>query len=157
MENEAENINSQNDEVVVEETTLTVDDYNRVKEELEAEKAKNAKLYARVQKEKKVESQPLAKVNETGISSAEFTRLKLKVDFGISDPEALDFVMKNGGEKALENPYIKKTIDTMLEQKRAEQAVVSGSDGQSEVEKKFTQGQLKDMSAEELEKILPHA
>jgi glycine cleavage system protein P-like pyridoxal-binding family len=49
-ENQNENDNSEIIEPTETETTLTVDDYNQVKAELESEKAKNAKLYARVKK-----------------------------------------------------------------------------------------------------------
>jgi polynucleotide 5'-kinase involved in rRNA processing len=65
--------------------------------------------------------------------------------------------MKNGGEKALDNPYIKGTIDTMLQQKKAEAAVISDETGKSEIERKYSTNQLKGMSSEELEKLLPHA
>lgn len=162
MEEEKKEVNDsqdieQEEAAETSETTLTVDDYKALEAEKKALEEKNAKLYARLKKveSSKEVSKPLAKTD--GISSAEFTRLKLKVDYGITDPEALDFVLKNGGEKALENPYIKKTIDNMVEQKKAEQAVISGENGKSEFDKKYTEGQLKNMSAEELEKILPHA
>ena len=150
--NDSENV-EQNE--TVNETTLTVDDYNKLLEEKKALEEKNKQLYARVKKSS--ESKPLAEKQNTGIDQAEFTRLKLKVDYNISDPDALDFVMKNGGEEALKNPYIKKTIDNMLEQKKAEQAAEIGDSGKSDFEKKYSTEQLKSMSVEELEKILPHA
>jgi len=161
-EEKIENIDSTNDEENKTSepngTTLTVDDYKKLEAEKIALEEKNAKLYARLKKEEssKKEAQPLAK-SEPGVNPTEFTKLKLKVDHGITDPEAIDFIMKNGGEEALKNPYIKKTIDTMIEQKRAESAVIDGDNGKSEIDKKYTQDQLKSMSAEELEKILPHA
>jgi len=137
-------------------TTLTVDDYKKLEAEKVALEDKNAKLYARLKKQE--ESSKVAQpLKETGVNPTEFTKLKLKVDFGITDPEAIDFILKNGGEEALKNPYIKKTIDNMIEQKRVEAAQVEGDTGKSEIDKKYTQDQLKSMSAEELEKILPHA
>src|SRR5690348_17186277 len=45
-------------------------------------------------------------------------RLELKVE-GYDD-QAVDFLQKNGGKKALENPYIVKAIEAMNEQKIAE-------------------------------------
>ena len=140
------------------EVTLTVDDYNRVVAERDEERAKNAKLYARLQKEKT--SKPLEKatiIKETPEVSQEIQRLKLKVDYDIKDPEAIDFVMKNGGEEALKNPYIKQTIDNMLTQKRAEQAQVAEETQKSDFERKVSKDQMKAMSVEELEKLLPHA
>jgi hypothetical protein len=154
-ENQNENDNSEIIEPTETETTLTVDDYNQVKAELEAEKAKNAKLYARVKKSSDLK--PSVETQQNSELTTELTKLKLKVDHGITDPDAIEFVMKNGGEKALDNPYIKGTIDTMLQQKKAEAAVISDETGKSEIERKYSTNQLKGMSSEELEKLLPHA
>jgi len=140
------------------EVTLTVDDYNAVVAERDAEKAKNAKLYARLKKSET--SKPLEKAPTTTQSpevSQELARLKLKVDYDIKDPDAIDFIMKNGGEEALKNPFIKQTIDNMLTQKKTEQAQVSEESQKSDFERKVTVEQMKNMSVEELEKALPHA
>ena len=157
----AEEIVKENTETTVDDTgevvTLTVDDYNRVAAELEAEKTKNAKLYARVKKAET--AKPLEKVTHEPSPelSTKLTKLELQVTHGITDPEAIDFIMKNGGEEALKNPYIKKTIENMLEQKRAEAAQVAEDSQKSDFERKMTKEQMKGMSSEELEKILPHA
>jgi len=151
MENETENIDSLNDEMV-EETTLTVEDYNKLLKEKEELEEKNKKLYARV-KQSSEKKTVLDTPNPQIVN--ELARLKLQVEHGIKDPEAIDFIMKNGGEKALDNQYIKKTIETMQEQKRAEEAVVSEDSSKSEFEKKYTPDELRNMSAEDLEKILP--
>jgi hypothetical protein len=161
MENENKEVNDSKDIEEKEtpetnDTTLTVDDYNKLLEEKKELEEKNAKLYARIKKESTKVAQPLAKT-ENGINQTEFTKLKLKVDYGITDSEAIDFIMKNGGEESLKNPYIKKTIDTMLEQKKAEAATISDDNGKSEIEKKHTLAELKSMPSSELEKILPHA
>lgn len=157
-----ENIDSQNDAqnetVDTNETTLTVDDYNKLKAEKEALEEANKKLYARVKKSS--ENKPLVNTHAQQDNSQvnqELARLKLKVDHGITDSEAIDFIMKNGGEEALKNPYIKGTIDTMIQQKKAEQAVVSEESGKSEVDRKYSNEQLKAMPSDELEKVLPHA
>lgn len=155
-----ENENNENFDSEIEETQpvqLTVDDYRKLEAEKLALEEKNRKLYARLKKEESSDKKPLVETQKDSISNTEFTRLKLKVDSGITDPDALDFIMKNGGEKALENPYIKATIENMILQKNAEKAVISEESGKSEVEKKYTTAQLKDMPSEELEKILPHA
>lgn len=137
------------------ETELTVDDYNKLKAEKEALEASNKKLYARLKKSSDVK--PSVEKQDTGIDQAEFTRLKLKVDYGITDSDALDFVMKNGGEAAMKNPLVKSAIDGLIAQKKAEQAASISDDGKSEFDRKYTQDQLRNMSAEELEKILPHS
>lgn len=140
------------------EVELTVDDYNVVKAELESEKAKNSKLYARLKKTET--SKPLEKVliKESPELSQEFAILKLKVDHGIKDPAAIEFLMKNGGEEALKNPYIKSTIDTMIAQKANEAAQVAEENQKSDFQRKMTLGQLKALpTSEEMEKVLPHA
>ena len=139
------------------EVQLTVDDYNAKVAELEAEKAKTAKLYARLKKTE--QAKPLEKVSqsESPKLSNELQILKLKVDYDIKDPDAIDFLMKNGGEEALKNPYIKGTIDTMLSQKRAQAAQVAEESQKSDFERKMTVEQMKSMSSEELEKVLPRS
>lgn len=150
---------TQNDTEDTNKTTLTVDDYNRVVAERDAEKARNAKLYARIEKDKQksLDNKPLVQSpQDNSHVTQELARLKLKVDHGISDPEAIDFIMKNGGEKALENPYIKGTIDAMIQQKKAESAVISDDTGISIADKHYSDAELKAMPSEELEKLLPH-
>lgn len=158
--NEIENVNSETTQnQTVNTTDLTVDDYNKLAAEKAELEKKNAQLYARLKKEEKESSEKKTPLVET--PSSEFTqelaKLKLKVDHGITDPEAIDFVMKNGGEESLKNPYIKTAVDTILQQKRAEQAIVQEDSSKSDVERKYSTAQLKAMPSDELEKILPHA
>lgn len=159
-----ETIENNDSEIVVEketskenETTLTVDDYRKLEAEKNELEQKNKKLYARLKKEeeeKSSASKPL--VNDNSQVTQELARLKLQVEHGISDPEAVDFIMKNGGAEALKNPYIKGTIDSMLQQKKAEAGAVEDDSGASLIDKKYTKEQLKNMSSDELEKLLPH-
>jgi len=80
----------------------------------------------------------------------------LRLD-GYSREEA-QFIMKNGGRKALtENTYVKVAIDTLRELKKAEQAIPDTDTGKSDIERKYTPEQLEKMPMEELKKILPHA
>jgi hypothetical protein len=80
----------------------------------------------------------------------------LRLD-GYSREEA-QFIMKNGGRKALEdNNYVKVAIETLREQKKAEQAIPDIESGKSDIERKYTPEQLEKMPMEELVKILPHA
>jgi len=76
---------------------------------------------------------------------------------GYNDEE-ISVLQKYGGVKALEDPIIMAGITEMRAKSAAEKATI-GEDtgGGSEVEKKFTHDQLRDMPVSELEKILPKA
>lgn len=75
--------------------------------------------------------------------------------------EDAKFIQNNGGTSALNdaNSYVSVALRSIQEQRRAEEEAskVSLGAGQSEVERKFTDEQLRNMSSEELAKILPHA
>lgn len=86
--------------------------------------------------------------------------IDLRID-GYSREDA-DFILRNGGRKALEdaNSYVSIAIKARREQRLSEEAAsqtLQNSSQLSEVERKYTPEQLKNMSAKELEKILPHA
>lgn len=82
-------------------------------------------------------------------------RMELKV-MGHQDDE-IDFLMRNGGKKALDDPFVKQTISNMQTQRKAEIAAVDTDANKSDIEQKYTADQLKGMSTTELEKILPKA
>lgn len=72
--------------------------------------------------------------------------------------EEVAFIMKNGGRKSLEeNTFVKVAIEKIREQKKAEQAIPDDTSGKSDIERKYTPEQLKNMSSADLKKILPHA
>ena len=71
--------------------------------------------------------------------------------------EAVDFIMKNGGVKSLDNPFVKLAVSAIKEQSKAESSVKTVDSSKSEIEQKYTQEQLHNMSAEELYKVLPRA
>lgn len=75
--------------------------------------------------------------------------------------EDVEFIVKNGGRKALEDKssYVAIAIATKREQARAEAEAnkVTDTSGKTEVERKYTTEQLQNMSVAELKKILPHA
>lgn len=75
--------------------------------------------------------------------------------------DQIKFIMNNGGTKALEdsNSLVSLALKTQKEQKKAEEAAsrVEDTSHLSEVERKYTDEQLRNMSLEELKKILPHA
>lgn len=72
--------------------------------------------------------------------------------------EEVEFIIKNGGVKSVtDNPFVKAAVETMKEQRKAEQSVSTTDTGKSEIETKFTPEQIAKMSVEELEKHLPHS
>lgn len=90
-------------------------------------------------------------------SDQEDERLELRLD-GYSKDE-VSFIMNNGGRKALEDKtsYVSIALNTKREQQKAEEAASKTPDvsSLSEVERKYTEEQLKNMSSKELAKILP--
>jgi len=74
--------------------------------------------------------------------------------------DEVKFVIANGGRKALEDKdsFVSVAIETKREQRKAEQAASQTNyGGGSEIERKYTPEQLKEMPLEDLKKILPHA
>lgn len=87
------------------------------------------------------------------LPGTEVERLTLKVD-GYNDEEIAE-VMKLGGLKSLENPLVKKAIEAMREERQAENAQVTDNGAASDFSRKYSPQDLRKMSTEELEKILP--
>lgn len=75
--------------------------------------------------------------------------------------EDTKFILANGGRKALEdsNSYVSVAIHAKREQKRAEQAASETPQGGYAFQggKSYSEEQLRNMSPEEMEKVLPHA
>lgn len=75
--------------------------------------------------------------------------------------DEVKFILANGGREALQDKdsYVAIAINTKRDQRKAEQAAsqTSFGSGMTEVERKFTPEQLKNMSSEELKEILPHS
>jgi len=118
----------------------------RAKDEQAKRKAAEAEL-AKLKGQS--QSNPLA--GETKVDLDEVTDLRLD---GYTRDEVA-FIIKNGGRKSLDNPFVKVAIENIREQRKAEQAIPANDTGKSDIEKKYTQDQLRNMSAEELYKILP--
>lgn len=156
--------NNQDDELegddgYVSPTNPTIEDYRALEK-------KNRQLFARAKKaEQKAATAPPANTPPASApasapdkereDAAWRERMELKTE-GYSDEE-IAYIQQSGGRKALENSYVKATIDTMRAQKKAEAAAVDTAAGKSEIEKQFTNDQLRDMPTAELEKILPKA
>jgi undecaprenyl pyrophosphate synthase len=145
-----ENADSQiAEETVMDNTELTVDDYNRVVAEKEALEAKNKQLYARLKSNPK----PLTNTNSDSPDlTKKIEELELKTE-GYNKDE-IEFLSQYGGRKALENPIIKTALETLREKAKAENAIVDSSNPGSDIERKYTQGQLEKMSVAELEELI---
>lgn len=140
-----ENVELENDD------TPTLEDFNKLAEEKKQLEETNKKLYARLKT-----SQPNKQLGQAVSPSDErFERLELKTE-GFTDEE-IEFIKPYGGKKALENPYIKTALETIREKRKAESAVVDVDTNKSDIEKKYTDEQLKNLPLDELEKLLPKA
>lgn len=121
-------------------------------------RAKKAEAEARELKVKVSEHKPEVKPEEKPLDKkGSVLDIEEKVELRMQgySKEAVSFIESNGGMKALENPYVKKAVDLMVEQARAEKGIPDADSGKSEIEKKYTREQLVNMPAEELYKILP--
>lgn len=133
--------NNVEEETVEEETEETTTDW-----EAEAKKWK-AIADRKAKKAEQAAQEPAA------LPGTEVERLTLKVD-GYNDEEIAE-VMKLGGLKALNNPLVKKAIESMREDRQAENAQVTDGGAKSDFSRKYSPQDLRKMSSEELEKILP--
>lgn len=74
-------------------------------------------------------------------------------------PDEVRFILQNGGRKVLDDKtsFVTIAVEAKREQRKAEQAAAQteGASGTSDILKKYTTEQLKNMSAKELEKLLP--
>ncbi len=101
---------------------------------------------------KKLDPPKSLQTNESSPTDERFERLELKTEGYKSDE--VDFLMQNGGRKALENPIVMAGIEGIRAKAKSQDATPSGT-GKSTVYKKYTEADLKRMPAEELEKIVP--
>lgn len=150
------------DEETIQQTELESTESEQVDiEDLKAKAAKadEYKSYAdRVAKEnkelkKKTEPLPTNKSSsETPVTRAEIERLELKTEGYTTDE--VDFLMQNGGRQALKNEIAMAGIEAMRKKRKSVEATPSGT-GKSAVYQKYTAQDLRKMSAEDLEKIIP--
>ncbi len=153
MENDTTNVNADTTNDTGSATETAEERADRLDEQ-------NKKLFERA---KKAEAdlkalKPQAQVIKSNPSpDTEDERLELRLD-GYSKEE-VGFIMNNGGRKSIEDKtsYVSIALNAKREQARAENAASQTADTStmSEVERKFTPEQLKNMKASDLEKILP--
>ena len=146
-----------------EEEVLEVEDTQEVEqEEVEAPEGEEAtdwearakKAEALIQKNKTAKK--AKPTTNKSSDSDKLERMQLQLDG--YPKEVIQDIMDLGGKSALEgNAVMKQTVDSMVEQHKAEQASKISSGTQTSFEKKYTQQDLEAMSVEELEKVLPKA
>lgn len=71
--------------------------------------------------------------------------------------DVIDHIMEMGGKSALDNPIVKQSADTLRKQHQDQQAADIGDGPQGQTRTKYSKEELKNMSVEEIEKVLPHA
>lgn len=118
-----------------------------------AAKADEYKKYAdRVTAENKTLKKSSTTNQSSTVTREDYERLDLKTDGYKSDE--IDFIMQNGGRSALENPIVMAGIESVRKSKKSIEATPSGT-GKSYTYQKYGEKDLRKMSAEELEKIVP--
>ena len=139
-------------------------------EDVEKLRETNKKLYERA---KKAEAEakalkanpPITSKKETpsgGIKPSDILRSE---EFALHregyNEDEIDLIMRNGGRAILKdekNPLV-LGLRASKEQRKAEEAAAKAQDtsGLSDVERKYSEADLRKMSVADLEKILPHA
>lgn len=118
-------------------------------------------LYARLKKEEALRKELEAKIGKDNsgkqINSSDIEwreRMEIKLEHGIKDDTELDFIMKNGGKEAFNNPLVKIAIDRKREESVAEEKVAMNVSSKSAIERKYSPQELQAMSADEMEAVL---
>lgn len=137
--------------------TLTVEELQEKNKQLYARLKKDeedAKAYRELKKKQETDDRSTQTENtQASSSNVDVERLTLKVD-GYNDDEIAE-IMKLGGLKSLSNPLVKKAVEAMREERQAENAQVTDGGAKSDFTRKYSPQDLRKMSTEELEKILP--
>jgi len=128
-------------------------DQNTEEIDWKAEALKQKAINAR--NAKKAAKEVPSKLNINSVGVLEDEALNLRIDgYSVEDTK---FILANGGRKALEdkNSLVSLAINARRQQAAAERAAVDETDtGKSEVEKKYSHEQLREMPTSELEKVL---
>lgn len=139
----------QEDQASVEEVQETQDDsYEESGEEtVTIPKSKFNKLHRKALAYDGEKSKPRPSINNRSSDDKWKQKMELAVK-GYSDEE-ISFVIKNGGARALEDPFVTSAIETMREKKKAEAASLGNEGSKSTVEKQFNPQEFSKLSAEE--------
>ena len=144
------------DESQPQEQEVVVDQDVELDIEALREKAAKADEYKKYADRVTAENKKLKKSSPTNESSQDaderFERLELKTEGYNSDE--VDFLMQNGGKRALDNSIVIAGIEAIRAKVKSKNATPSGT-GKSAVYQKFGERDLKNMSLSDLEKIIP--
>ncbi len=151
MENE--NIDVQEDVVEQEEQTSDVDtDESPEEETVTISKAKFNSIHRKAIAHDANKNRPQKIINNSSSSDTKWKeRMELRVE-GYDDV-AVEFIQKNGGRKALENPFVVKALEAMKEQKQAEKALIDDG-SKSETEKRISSKDFSKLSSDDMIKAL---
>ena len=143
QQEEVESYEEEQSEPEEESVTLTKAEFNKLN--------RRAKAYVATKETKQEETKLPTKAT---YSDEKLERMELRLD-GYSADE-VDEIMALGGQKVLKSKLVQSAIKAMRDEKKSKDADANFS-AKSPVYKKYTQDDLKNMSAKELEKILPKA
>jgi hypothetical protein len=128
------------------------------------QRAKEAEAEAKEAKAKLAEAKPAISENKTQPSELRPSDILKADEFklfraGYNESE-IDLIMHNGGAKILEdkkNPLV-MGLQAAKEQRQAEEAAgkTTDSSGLSDIERKYTEQDMRNMKKEDLEKLIPH-
>jgi hypothetical protein len=149
QEFELETIETEVDTDSIEEVDTPTTDYKALYEEERKKKNKYKNRLLSLTASEKPKSEPITKTRSDDSWKA---RMELKVE-GYDD-EAIDFILKNGGKKALENPYVVQAVEAIKTKKVAEAATLGDQGQKSGIEKRFTPQEFAKLSSEEQLKAL---
>lgn len=160
MENDENTVDVQ-DEIKDEQTQeIQGDESNDVQFELEKAKADAAK-WRRLAEKNKTTPKPITNDRESTKPSDILKADEFKLYREGYSEDQIDIIMANGGYKVIQDEKHPLTIGLKVakEQRRAEEASsqASSTSGLSEIERKYTEQDMRNMKPEELEKIIGFA
>jgi hypothetical protein len=134
----------------IEQTIEAQDDSNLESGDSNQFTDRERQLYARLQKERDRNKELEGKVKQTipDSKSGSFEERLELIAKGYQDEE-IDFIQKNGGKKALDNEMIQDALKARKEKIEAKSKAASNISSKSGVSRTYTEGQLKQMTAEE--------
>jgi hypothetical protein len=168
-----QNVNDDTLNIADEDTEIVLDITDDEEDvDVEALKAQNKKLYERAKKAEGFTKQSDGSWVKTE-QPKQITKKAVSSQYNILEDEVADlilggyskdetkFILANGGREALNNKdsFVAVAINAKREQRKTEEAVsqTSHKGYSTPGGKTFTEEQLRNMSPEEMERVLPHA
>lgn len=127
-------------------------DFTALENRLSELEKQNKQLYERAKKAEAVKKENLQVTDTTPNYEDRLERQDLRIE-GYTAEEA-DFIIANGGRKALDNSLVKSAIEANRAKRKTLEATPQ-SGGKSPVYKRYTMSELENMPLEKLEALLP--